>query len=59
MVHRFWVKPNEVNFRYFGRSDLVDDLDPEAERQLCQLAESETGIPALFIIVFPLMGRPF
>ncbi len=45
--------------QHFGRSDLVDDLDPEAERQLCQLAESETGIPALFVIGFPLIGRPF
>lgn len=45
--------------RHFDRTDLVDDLDPEAERQLCQLAESETGISALFIIGFPLAGRPF
>jgi len=45
--------------RHFDRTDLVDDLDPEAERQLCQLAESETGISALFIIGFPLTGRPF
>jgi nondiscriminating aspartyl-tRNA synthetase len=45
--------------RHFCRTDLVDDLDSEAERQLCQLAESETGIPALFVIGFPLMGRPF
>ncbi len=43
----------------YGRTDLVDDLDPEAERQLCQLAESETGISALFVIGFPLSARPF
>lgn len=43
----------------FNRSDLVDDLDPEAERQLCQLAEMETGVPALFVIGFPLSARPF
>jgi nondiscriminating aspartyl-tRNA synthetase len=43
----------------FDRSDLLDDLDPEAERQLCQLAEKETGVPAVFVIGFPLSGRPF
>jgi nondiscriminating aspartyl-tRNA synthetase len=45
--------------RHFGRNDLEDDLDPEAERQLCQLAKSETGIPAIFVIGFPLAARPF
>ncbi|MFQ4145508.1 aspartate--tRNA(Asn) ligase [Chlorogloeopsis sp. ULAP02] len=44
---------------YFGRTDLIDDLDPEAERQLCELAESETGISAVFVLGFPLTGRPF
>jgi nondiscriminating aspartyl-tRNA synthetase len=43
----------------FGRTDLVDDLDPEAERQLCKLAEEEAGVAALFVIGFPLTGRPF
>jgi nondiscriminating aspartyl-tRNA synthetase len=43
----------------FNRTDLTDDLDPEAERQLCQLAERETQIPAIFVIGFPLSGRPF
>lgn len=43
----------------FGRSDLVDDLDPEAERQLCQLAEKECGVPAVFVLGFPLAARPF
>jgi nondiscriminating aspartyl-tRNA synthetase len=43
----------------FGRTDLVDDLDPEAERQLCAMAERETGVPAVFVIGFPLSGRPF
>ena len=44
---------------HFHRRDLTDDLDPEAERQLCQLAERETGIPAVFVLGFPLAGRPF
>ncbi|RUT04817.1 aspartate--tRNA(Asn) ligase [Dulcicalothrix desertica PCC 7102] len=44
---------------HFGRNDLIDDLDPEAERQLCQLAEAETGVAALFVIGFPLSARPF
>jgi nondiscriminating aspartyl-tRNA synthetase len=43
----------------FGRTDLVDDLDPEGERQLCALAEKETGVPSVFVIGFPLAGRPF
>ncbi len=41
------------------RTDLVDDLDPEAERQLCALAEKETGVPAVFVLGFPLAARPF
>ena len=43
----------------FGRTDLVDDLDPEAERQLCAMAEKETGVSAIFVIGFPLASRPF
>jgi len=41
------------------RSDLVDDLDPEAERQLCRIAEAQCGIPAVFVLGFPLSSRPF
>jgi nondiscriminating aspartyl-tRNA synthetase len=43
----------------FNRTDLSDDLDPEAERQLCQLAENDCGVPAVFVLGFPLSGRPF
>lgn len=43
----------------FGRTDLKDDLDPEAERQLCERSRRETGIPAVFVIGFPLPARPF
>jgi nondiscriminating aspartyl-tRNA synthetase len=43
----------------FGRTDLVDDLDPEAERQLCDRALRETGVPAVFVLGFPLAARPF
>ena len=43
----------------FGRGDLTDDLDPEAERQLCERARRETGIPAAFVLGFPLAARPF
>lgn len=42
-----------------GRTDLVDDLDPEGERQLCALAEKENGVPAVFVLGFPLSARPF
>src|SRR5580704_15007541 len=43
----------------FGRRDLIDDLDPEAERQLCEMARREKGIPAVFVLGFPLAARPF
>ena len=41
------------------RDDLIDDLDPAAERQLCELAKNETGIEAVFVTNFPLGSRPF
>ncbi len=41
------------------RPDLVDDLDPDAERWLCQLAEREHGVAAVFVLGFPLTARPF
>jgi nondiscriminating aspartyl-tRNA synthetase len=43
----------------YNRADLRDDLDPLAERQLCELAEEEIGIPAVFVLGFPLAKRPF
>ncbi len=43
----------------FGRVDLTDDLDPEGERQLCEIARKENGIPAVFVLGFPLAARPF
>jgi nondiscriminating aspartyl-tRNA synthetase len=43
----------------FGRTDLIDDLDPEGERQLCELARRRNGIPAVFVLGFPLAARPF
>jgi nondiscriminating aspartyl-tRNA synthetase len=49
----------ELLRKKFGRTDLTDDLDPEAERQLCQLAKEKAGIPAVFVLGFPLSGRPF
>jgi len=42
-----------------NRADLIDDLDPEGERQLCAIAEKECGVAAVFVIGFPLSGRPF
>jgi nondiscriminating aspartyl-tRNA synthetase len=33
----------ELLKEHFHRTDLTDDLDPEAERQLCQLAQQKTG----------------
>jgi len=43
----------------FGRTDLTDDLDPEGERQLCAIVEKEAGVPAVFVIGYPLASRPF
>src|SRR5262249_12374907 len=41
----------------YGRTDLTDDLDPEAERQLCRLVEQETGGHAEYILGLPLPGH--
>ena len=49
----------ELLRKHCNRTDLADDLDPEAERQLCRLAEKETGVPAVFVLGFPLTARPF
>ena len=49
----------ELLKKHFDRTDLTDDLDPEAERQLCRLAEKDCGVPAVFVLGFPLSGRPF
>src|SRR5262245_2840536 len=49
----------EILKENFGRTDLTDDLDPEGERQLCALVEKETGVPAVFVIGYPLASRPF
>lgn len=43
----------------YGREDLIDDLDPQGERQLCALAEAEHGVPAVFVLGYPLAARPF
>jgi nondiscriminating aspartyl-tRNA synthetase len=49
----------ELLKEHFNRTDLTDDLDPEAERQLCQLANERTGTAAVFVLGFPLSARPF
>jgi nondiscriminating aspartyl-tRNA synthetase len=49
----------ELLKEHFHRVDLTDDLDPEAERQLCQLAKKKTGSSAVFVLGFPLAARPF
>jgi nondiscriminating aspartyl-tRNA synthetase len=45
--------------RAHGTKHLRDDLDPEAERRLCALAEAESGVAAVFVLGFPLASRPF
>jgi nondiscriminating aspartyl-tRNA synthetase len=49
----------ELLHENFGRTDLIDDLDPEGERQICALAERETGVAAVFVLGYPLAARPF
>jgi hypothetical protein len=44
--------------RNHGTSHLKDDLDPQAERQPCPLAETLTGVPAVFVLGFPASCRP-
>ena len=38
---------------------ITDDLDPEAERILCDWAEQEHGIAMVFVNEFPRRKRPF
>jgi nondiscriminating aspartyl-tRNA synthetase len=45
--------------RSHGRTDLLDDLDPDAERKLCTMADRETGVAAVFVLGFPMTQRPF
>jgi nondiscriminating aspartyl-tRNA synthetase len=72
MTHRKELLPSMKNVPLWGfseclerlkathnRSDLIDDLDPEAERQLCALAKEECGTGAVFVLGFPLSARPF
>ena len=49
----------EMLAREHGINHLKDDLDPLAERQLCAIAQRETGVPAVFVLGFPLKSRPF
>ncbi len=42
----------------FGRSDLRDDLDPEAERLICHYAKQQWNSEFLFITEYPLHKRP-
>jgi nondiscriminating aspartyl-tRNA synthetase len=42
-----------------GRTDLTDDLNPEAERQICAMAEAECGVSAAFVLGYPMTARPF
>ncbi len=42
-----------------GTRHLTNDLDPEAERTLCQIAKRECGVAAVFVLGFPIEARPF
>jgi len=43
----------------FQRTDLVDDIDPLGERQLCEIAQKEFSNPTVFVLGYPLSSRPF
>jgi nondiscriminating aspartyl-tRNA synthetase len=45
--------------RRLRRPELVEDLDPESERELCRQAEQERGVAAVFVLGFPMSARPF
>ncbi len=42
----------------YGRDDLEDDLDPEAERILCKHILDKTGSEFLFVTDYPASKRP-
>jgi nondiscriminating aspartyl-tRNA synthetase len=42
-----------------GISEPTVDVSPENERALCRLAEEACGVPAVFVVGFPLEARPF
>jgi nondiscriminating aspartyl-tRNA synthetase len=49
----------ELLKKHFNRTDLTEDLDPEGERQLCQLANERAGIPAVFVLGSRSLVVPF
>lgn len=55
-----WEFPECVErLRRAGIASPESDLSPEGERGLCALAEQERGVPAVFVVGFPLAARPF
>ena len=43
----------------YGPHEMTEDLEPQAERHLSELAMKEFGVPAVFVLGFPLKARPF
>lgn len=43
----------------YGHVSPAGNLDPQGERLLCQLAEQEWGVPAVFVTRYPKAHRPF
>ncbi|MDP1823082.1 MAG: aspartate--tRNA(Asn) ligase [Archangium sp.] len=55
-----WEFPECVErLRLAGITSPEADLTPEGERMLCTIAERELGVPAVFVVGFPLSKRPF
>lgn len=42
----------------YGREDLVSDLDPEGEKQICEYAKENLGSEFLFLTHYPRKKRP-
>jgi nondiscriminating aspartyl-tRNA synthetase len=60
MIMQIGTETNAGEARQLStRCGLVEDLDPDAERELCRIAEAEHGVAAVFVIGFPLSARPF
>lgn len=49
----------EVIHREYGKTSDDGNIDPEGERLICQWAEREHGVPAVFLHSYPRHIRPF
>ncbi|MEO0072680.1 MAG: aspartate--tRNA(Asn) ligase [candidate division WOR-3 bacterium] len=56
---KFW-EVREILQKYYKKElQVADDLDPEAERLLCDYALKEFGSEFIFVTNYPISARPF